>query len=316
MATPKKMFKGYALVALLFGCYSAAGKFSPTAGFVALLVIAGLWPALLKSSLQFRLANTSWRGLRLRFSGSLAGAYRAALPLFVPAALLVGVGVVQSPGQPPSFWLAMAMIVLGLGSLLVWPWLLWKLKKYQHSNYALGAQQTHFSASTWSFYKLSFKVMGVYFGLAVPVMVMGAILMSVQGQATDAAAASNLGAKALAALGFLPLFMVLFFCVYAYAQARAQDLIWNHTASSQVQFHSRLSFGSLLWLTLKNWFFMVFTLGLYWPFAAVATRRLRLQAVSVSTTLLPEQLRTAGLENAGDAAGDAAGDFLGFDIGL
>ena len=240
------MLKGHALVALLFGCYQAAGKFSPTAGSVALLVIAALWPALLKSSLQFRLANTSWRGLRLRFSGSLAGAHLAALPLFMPGVLLVGVSAAQNSGQPPRTWAGIVILVLGLGTLLVWPWLLWRLKKYQHSNYALGEQQTAFSARTWRFYKLSFKQLGVYFGLAVPVMVVATIWVSRQGQAADATADSNLGAKALAAPGFLPLLIVLFFCVYAYAQARTQELVWNHTTSSKVQFHSRLRFGPLL----------------------------------------------------------------------
>ena len=78
---PKKMFKGYMLVGVLFGLYSVAGEFSPVAGLIAFLAVAALWPALFKSSMQFRLANTSWRGLRFRFHGDLRGAYRAMLPL-------------------------------------------------------------------------------------------------------------------------------------------------------------------------------------------------------------------------------------------
>ena len=68
-ADPKKMFKGYVLVGLMFGLYSVAGSFSPMAGLVALLIVAALWPALFKSAMQFRLANTSWRGLRFAFEG-------------------------------------------------------------------------------------------------------------------------------------------------------------------------------------------------------------------------------------------------------
>ena len=44
----------------------------PTA--VAGIALAALWPALWQSSLRFRLANTSWRGLRFRFTGDLADA--------------------------------------------------------------------------------------------------------------------------------------------------------------------------------------------------------------------------------------------------
>jgi len=72
---PRKMMRGYVLMLVLAGLYGVAGKVSPVSGLIALLVLAGLWPALWRASLQFRLANTSWRGLRLRFDGDLPGAY-------------------------------------------------------------------------------------------------------------------------------------------------------------------------------------------------------------------------------------------------
>jgi uncharacterized membrane protein YjgN (DUF898 family) len=83
-----------------------------------------------------------------------------------------------------------------------------------------------------------------------------------------------------------------------------------------VQFQSHLRVRSLFWLNIKNWLLTALTLGLYWPFATVATRRLRLQAVSISLSLDAEQLLVDSNSHAGDAAGDAAGDFFGFDIGL
>ena len=67
---------------------------------------------------------------------------------------------------------------------------------------------------------------------------------------------------------------------------------------------------------MKNWFFIVITLGLYWPFAAVAMTRLRLEAVSIKTRVNPELLMAQALPQEGDAAGDAAGDFFGLDVGL
>ena len=114
----------------------------------------------------------------------------------------------------------------------------------------------------------------------------------------------------------VPLTFLLLIGVNAFWVARAQDLLWNHTASAQVQFHSRLRLRTLFWLSIKNWLLTALTLGLYWPFAAVAVRRLRLQAVTIATSLDAEQLRASADSDAGDAAGDAAGDFFGFDIGL
>ena len=118
-----KMFKGFVIVAAFFTLYSAAGKVSPTAGFVAFLVIAALWPLLFKSSMQFRMANTSWRGLRFGFSGSVRDAYAACLPLFVPGFLILGVFLLapdlqqMAPGQTPDgLWLAVFASVMLLSA--------------------------------------------------------------------------------------------------------------------------------------------------------------------------------------------------------
>ena len=61
---------------------------------------------------------------------------------------------------------------------------------------------------------------------------------------------------------------------------------------------------------------MVLTLGLYWPFAAVALARMRLEAVSLTTRVDPGSLIDASRAHEGEAAGDAAGDLLGLDIGF
>ena len=84
---PLKMLRGYVLVGVLVVCYSLAGRFSKGAAVVAVVIFAIVFPSLLRASMQFRLANTSWRGLRFRFTGSLDGAYRAMLPLFIPTFL-------------------------------------------------------------------------------------------------------------------------------------------------------------------------------------------------------------------------------------
>ena len=61
---------------------------------------------------------------------------------------------------------------------------------------------------------------------------------------------------------------------------------------------------------------MLLTLGLYWPFAAIAHTRMRLQAVTVHTRNPPDELVNRERPRADDASGDAAGDLFGIDIGL
>ena len=312
---PKKMLKGYLLVGLLFTLYSAAGKFSPMAGLFAFVIVAGLFPALLKSSMQFRLANTSWRGLRFRFKGSLGDAYWAGLPAFVPGlVILAAVTGVPNPLTPP-LWYGATLAAVGVVTLAVFPWLLWNLKKYQHNHYALASLQTTFKAPLGAFYKVFFKTLGV---MLLPVLVAVAVagLLAAGGKAGVFSGAGKIAAiLAVMATAFFAL-AVMFVVVKPYFISRLQNLVWTRTGNAALRFRSELHFRSLLWLTLKNWLLVVLTLGFYWPFAAVALARMRLEAVVVKTRVIPDTLFNQMQAVEGDAAGEAAGDLFGLDIGF
>ena len=312
---PKKMFKGYALVGILFALYSIAGEFSTTAGLVALVLLAGLWPALFKSSMQFRMANTSWRGLRFRFIGDLQGAYRAMLPLFLPGMVMLGGLVFVSDETTPPLWYGYMALGVAVATLAIGPWLLWNLKQYQHNHYGLGHLQTSFKATVGSFYLLALRVLGLaVLAIALPsAVVMGVVFGIGMGDTRFEKGAM------MAAVALLPTLLgalVVFICLKPYAVARLQNLVWTKTGNTELRFLSNLRARSLLWVTLKNWLLVIITLGLYWPFAAVAVARVRLEAVSIKSRANPDLLVSQVQPREGDAAGDAAGDFFGLDVGL
>ena len=66
---PQRMLRGTVLVVVLLALYSVAGNFSPVAGLIALVLVADIAPALVRTAMRFRMSNTSWRGLRFRFVG-------------------------------------------------------------------------------------------------------------------------------------------------------------------------------------------------------------------------------------------------------
>jgi uncharacterized membrane protein YjgN (DUF898 family) len=314
---PIKMLKGYLLVGLLFVLYSAAGNFSAIAGLVAFVIVMAVWPALLKSSMQFRLANTSWRGMRFRFQGTLPEVYRAVLPMFLPGlAILAALTGVDNPDKPPSWYVLTAGSVLLL-TLAVLPWLLWKLKRFQHNNYGLASLTTQFKATPGSFY--------LVFGKTLGVMVLAVVLASLLAAAL-AAGLVVLGAGGMrggkmagllgGVLGALAGVLAVLIVVRPYLTTRLQNLVWTRTGNASLRFLSELRFRRLLGLTLKNWFLVILTLGLYWPFAAVAVARMRLEAVTVKTRVSPDTLVNQMKGAEGDAAGEAAGDLFGMDIGL
>jgi uncharacterized membrane protein YjgN (DUF898 family) len=315
---PKTMLRGYLLVAALLGLYSVAGQFSAVAGLIAFVILAAIWPALLKSSMQFRLANTSWRGLRFRFLGSVGDAYGAFLPMFVPGIVIVAaLAAVGNPEQPPV-WYGVLVGIVTLATLAVAPWLWWKLKKYQHDHYALGPWQTRLTASCGSFYVVFLKTIGTLFvaGLLVGVVVGVVAVLGIAGAAFGDGRDSPLLAMLLGLVVFFAALLAMQLVPRPYFTSRMQNLVWSRTGNDALRFGSALRFWPLFGLTLKNWLLVALTLGLYWPFAAVAMQRMRVEAVSVTTQVDPDDLVDQARGTEGEAAGDAAGDLFGLDIGL
>lgn len=319
---PRAMLRGTLLVGAMLIVYSAAGHFSATAGFVALLVVAAIWPALFRSSMRFRMANTSWRGMRFQFNGNTRDAYAAMLPAALPVIVLVGLGAIaegDGSGSADSTFRGMefigvmaTLVVLGLV-----PWVMWRVKRYQHGHYALGAVQSRLRAGPGAFYSLFAKTVGVSLlaslvALVVPMaVVFGVGLLSGAGGRSGWAAV-GLTMPIVLIVGYLVFFSV----VNSFMASRLQNLVWNATSSSEIRFDSQLLLKPMLLLTLKNWALIGLTLGFYWPFAAIATARLRLQSVTVLTRESLDQLAGRAGVTASDATGDAAGDLFGLDVGL
>jgi uncharacterized membrane protein YjgN (DUF898 family) len=312
---PWKMFRGY-LIMLMFGVsYWGVSNFAPAFMWLPLLVLAALWPALWRASLQFRLRNTSWRGVRMSFTGDLKGAYLCMLPFFIPVVLIglvIGVAASATQGSEQGaagavFAAATGLVVLAMAALS--PWLLARIKRYQHGGYAFAQERTRLDARLSAFYGFSLRSMGVSLLCTALLAAVGAVVAVVMGGSSGAGLVMLPFLLALAYLVF-PLVLV------PYTTSRLQNLVWGNTRSRRIGFESQLRFAPLVRLTARNWLFIALTLGLYWPFAKVHTARLRLEAMDVSV----QGDVNAWLAKAqgGDKGilGDAAGDFFGIDMGL
>ena len=316
---PWKMFRGFLLLVLLMAAYSGAGHLSSTAAFIAFLILCAVWPALWRASLQFRLGNTSWRGLRMSFEGSLRSAYLACAPVYLPTIVLVGVSQLLmhesadraasvSGGVAGSYFVALAAVGL------LAPWSLALFKRYQHGGYRIAGQHSQVDLPVGKVYGLELKTFLV---ALAPVFASVAIAFLGFGLARSMGAEKNQGVGVLIGTGTVLLaYLLMFAVVMPYGAARMQDLVWNRTRSEALSFRSELSFTALFLLTLKNWLLTALTLGLYRPFAAVATARMRLQAVQIETWEEPSDWVSAAATGHADATGDVAGDFFGIDMGL
>ncbi|VTU41104.1 Inner membrane protein YjgN [Variovorax sp. PBS-H4] len=314
---PAKMLRGTLIAAGFLIAYSVGSNFSGWAAVVAALAFVALWPALFRASMRFRLANTSWRGLRFRFTGDMAGAYACMLPplalALLPVALAGAMAGVSANGKPPAL-AAVATGVVGLGMLAFGaglPYFLWRVRRYQHDHYAIGALQTRLKADVGVLYGIFIKLIAISLAaLALMLLVAGVFAFSGRRTgigATFVVVAAFMGFGAILLVNILP---------KSYLQVRLQNLLWSTTGNEVLRFDSRLKFGTYLRLQCRNYLLILLTLGLYWPFAVVNTRRAQLEAVELQTRIGLDQLsQTARREDPG-AAGDMAADLFGLDIGL
>jgi uncharacterized membrane protein YjgN (DUF898 family) len=319
---PRKMLRGYLLVLAFSVTYAVGTRLSPMLALAAIGCFVLVWPALWRASLQFRLGNTSWRGLRFSFDGNVGGAYRAMLPAAVPWVAMVALSVVMPPPEaqgeeaaPGSgAWAAGFGLAMLAAALLVPLSLAW-IKRYQHGHYTYAGQRGRLEAGTGAFYGLSFRIVGVmvltFLAMALLVGSSAAIVAT-----TKEGPTSKQWIVLAMSAGILVFYALLFIIALPYARSRLQNLVWGRTRSEALQFHSALRLRPLAGLTLKNLLLMLVTLGLYWPFAAVANARMRLQAVAVDVQGDLSQWIAASQGRSDGATGDAAGDFFGFDLGL
>jgi len=305
-----KMFRGFVLLAVLMLAYTVASEFSPAVALAAFVALCAVWPALWRAAMQFRLGNTSWRGLRMGFEGSLAGAYLAHLPVYIPMGLLAlvpdGQGPSGDPGVNSRFWFYVTVAVF----CAMAPWSTVLIKRYQHRGYRIAGERGEIVLSMHSVYVIGLKTLAL--GLVMFLVIMALVMPLVSMLARDFGFQGLRSQRGLIGLGVLCLLWAG--GLPAYYASRLQDLVWGNTRSASLHFRSTVI--GLPLLSLTNWVRTILTLGFYRPFAVMATMRLRLQAVRIHTTTEPSTWTAtrAGLHT--DASGDVAGDFFGMDVGL
>jgi uncharacterized membrane protein YjgN (DUF898 family) len=323
---PLQMLWGHLLLMalLLLGVVEAA--FLPTAGLIAALALAAIGPALYRASMQFRLANTHWRGMRLRFKGSLAGAYAALLPLFLPGLVVIAGLIPVTDRTDPPLWYGFMVMGVIVATALLFPWLLWRVKKYRHDHSALEHTQTLYRGTRLAFYGVFLKSLVLFLLAGVASWLVATVLVHVLADTVHLArfgwvqsfegGPAVVKEIAIVLATLLGAVMAIPFIVRPYFVSRMQNVLWSRHGSKAFRFLCHLHCRPLLGLALKNGLLTVLTLGLYWPYAVVSCARLRLQAVIVNTRSDPAVMASELKPRNDDAGLESRGGFFGLNVGL
>lgn len=287
--SPLRILLGRVIALAMFFLYNYSVRQRSVLTLVIIVAFAVVMPVLLRNSFRFRLYNTSWRGTRFHFRGSVGGAYRVfLLNGFLTLITLYGMA----------------------------PFMHQRLKAYQHDNTWFGRTQCSFRARAGQFYLIYLLLLGAL------VLLAGAFFASgIFGALAAAAEAQRHGGKAdpttmLRAIVILyGTLILLSLSVGPAFHALITNLIWNNTRIGEHRLRCRISPLPLMWIGVSNLVLVVLTLGFYMPWAVVRITKYQLECMELLPAGDLQEFEAAEPETLGAVGEEAAGVF-DFDIAL
>jgi uncharacterized membrane protein YjgN (DUF898 family) len=311
---PKAILKGRALALVLLVAYKIAFDVSVWAALAVGLALIAIMPWLLARAFHFKLANSSYRGLRFRFQGTVTEAYRMLIlfPVIIAFTGLFVWSLIASFSHRPSIGVILLATILPLvvlGGAI--PMAHYLLKRYQHDNAYFGQAPFFFQARASDFFKIYGKAIGMLLlgGAAV------SIFNSMTGRLYNFLLTTTFGWLFQFLYGLVSAY-VLYLFIRPFLESRIQNLVWNKTELADHRFESTVSARKLLAIHATNLALIVITLGLYKPFAMVRLAQYRVASMALAPQGdFEEFLADQSVEHAG-AVGQEAGDFFDIDIAL
>lgn len=329
----RKMVLSFILFALLYLAYKIAAETGQETMVLFFIVAAAvLAPYFWGSAMRFRLASTRWRGLQLHFAAGWKDVYLASWPIFVMAAVWIGVNFglealaadlgtppvrtsrgVQFPAVSAPMW---GLIALGVAlSLLCIIRVEFNYKSLLVLRAGIGQQRGRWKPVYGDFVRI--------WGATLAVLLAGVSLIAALGAGTLYTLQTLYSTTRGPAMFMLILATVL--AVFlglllvsaparAYREARLFKLIWSNVGLGQIaRFKCDLRHWPFVRLRLRNLLLTLLTLGFYRPFARVNEYRMKADSVTLHVKGGLDQL-VGELVKQQDGLGDALADAAGLDI--
>jgi uncharacterized membrane protein YjgN (DUF898 family) len=216
-----------------------------------------------------------------------------------------------APGEKPN---PVPVLLAELALFAFLPWLHARVKGYQHNRARYGNLAFELEPSSGAFY----GVYGKTFLFALPLFLLFGIAMAAVFAARGGVEDPGAVRRALAPILVVTYAMLLVSYAFAGAffTARMQRLVWTRTHAGPVRFSTSVTARGFMRVWLVNGVLTLLTVGMYWPWAAVAIARYRLECMTVEAGAPVEAVAAGSLPAERSATGEGAVDFFGWDIGL
>jgi uncharacterized membrane protein YjgN (DUF898 family) len=304
-ANPLSILAGRMIaVALLLGYQIGVGASVNSALLViAVVIVSG--PFLLQRALAFRLRNTSYRGVRFDFNGSVTEAYAA----YMPTIFILLWPTLLTKVQARPRWMVLSVMMF-----LLWPLAHSAIRHFQHSNLAFGDKPAEYTGSTSGFYKAyGWAAAAAIAGIGIAILIAVGLTFGLK-ELFDTGLQGSLYKTFIVAGAALVSAYVVYLFAYPFLTVYVGNYVWNNTMFAGVSFRSKVPAWGFIKLQTRNVFLTLLTLGLYRPFAVVNTYAYRLAHTELETETAFDNVVAGYSSNRGNASGDGAADMFGFDL--
>ncbi len=280
------ILKGRLVAVAFFAAYNVTFAVSESIGFAMLGVLILATPWLLWKSIQFKLYNSSYRGIRFGFRGTLGKVY------FV-------------------YFLLPIMALFSL--YLLAPFTHQRMKRFQHDESRFGATHFSFHASVGNFYKTYLIGFFIFIGGATAITLAfgGALIGLIAAGTGEKIDPSAIGAAVLFGVAMY-LWLFLFFPIFL---TMIQNLIWNNTGLAGHRFKSEMKWTRMTFIAVTNIIGIILTCGLFMPFAQIRSMKYRIESMALMPDDSLDNFIADAQANA-SATGEGVADLLDFDMSL
>lgn len=329
-ATPKQILIGRIIAVTAFVVWFLSGYISPLFSSILFFVGLAIMPWVARNNARFNARMTSYRNVRLNFTGTLLGAYTAILGR---GALLLLTFVVFTffATAPTSGFITFLFIASGaISVLLMFAWVMKGIASYFANGYGYGKLRFNAALSTGFFVRTYIWALLIWVLASIGVLAIGILILIVGGQF---ASLSEIGradifsfsidhiTSALGAMIGLIMYAMLFasmLIVSAFIHTRIRNHVFGQMMvgeSGDYRLASTMKTVDYTLLVITNFFLQVLTLGLGRPWVMVRTARYVLSVTAVQGDL--DALSVYEDENGvKSSVGDEMSQVFDLDIGI
>jgi uncharacterized membrane protein YjgN (DUF898 family) len=310
-AKPLAILKGRLIVFGLYLLFVVGMQFYQPLLFALIPLAAIGIPWVLLRSRRFQLRMSSWRNVRFSFGGRYGGAMGAYLGWYLVLGAAIAVVYLIRPN--PRF-----MFLIFLAVALLYPFWVHKRVEYSLDHASYGREPFGFFTSAGRFYVfcIATAVMSVVAYFVFIYLIFRLPAMRAPLAAGDGTEALDLLIR-MGPVGWLLLLAAAMtaFSIAGFYKSQLINASFGGLRIGANEVRSRLEVSGLAWIQVTNLLGLVFTLGVFYPWAKVRLARYQLEHMYVdSDGRLSEFLAAAHPESS--ALAEEAGDFFDVDLGM